>query len=151
MFYNKRIFQRCFNYPKKYWYKNITQIPLYFKLMRYLVKNGYDEYATWEIHHWFTITMKSILTEYRNCHYGVPILIDNYPCMVKTDEDKAREKENEDKWNSIIDRMIELLGYMDETNPVYEEMDYHQESLMREKAKNEFFELFSKYFYNLWD
>lgn len=49
MFYNKRIFERCFSYNN------------------------------WETHHWFTITMKSILSE------------------------------------------------------------------------NEFFELFSKYFYNLWD
>ena len=151
MFYNKRIFQRCFHHRKRYWYKNLTQIPLYFKLMRYLVKNGYDEYATWETHDWFTITMKSILTEYRKCHYGVPIIIDNYPHNAKTEEEKALEKENEDKWNSIIDRMIELLGYMDESNPIYDKMDYYQENSAQEKAKNEFFELFSKYFYNLWD
>lgn len=41
MFYNKRIFQRCFDYPKKYWYKNLTQIPLYFKLMHYLAKTDF--------------------------------------------------------------------------------------------------------------
>lgn len=151
MFYNKRIFKRCFSCHKKYWYKNLTQIPLYFKLMRYLIKAGYDEYATWETHHWFTITMKSILSEYREHHCGVPILIDNYPSTIETEEDKTREKENEDKWNSIIDRMIELLGYMDECNPIYLEMDYRQEGIMQEKAKNEFFELFSKYFYHLWD
>lgn len=40
MFYNKDIFKRCFNYRPKYWYKNIAKIPLYFRLMRYLIKHG---------------------------------------------------------------------------------------------------------------
>lgn len=151
MFYNKRIFKRCFSYNKKYWYKNLTRIPLYFKLMRYLIKTGYDEYATWETHYWFIITMKSILSEYREHHNGVPILIDKYPNTIITEKDRSLEKENEEMWNSIIDRMIEMLDYMDECNPIYSEMDYCQEEQMKEKAKNEFFALFSKYFYDLWD
>ena len=49
IFYNKQIFDSCFAYRRKYWYKNIGRIPRYFKLMHHLIKYGYDEYATWEI------------------------------------------------------------------------------------------------------
>ena len=141
IFYNKNIFKRCFNYRGRYWYKNIKYIPLYFKLMHHLIKYGYDEYATWETFNWFIDTMKSILPHYKN-HMGVPIVIDNYT-EEKTDE-------NEAKWYSIIDRMVELLDLMDEQNVRYEDSDYEWQDSEMNKAKDEFFELFSKYFYNLW-
>lgn len=142
MFYNKKIFQRCFNYKGKYWYKNIKYIPLYFKLMHHLVKYGYDEYATWETFNWFIDTMKLILPQYKN-HMGVPVVIDNYS------EEKADE--NETKWYSIIDRMVELLDLMDEQNVRYEDTDYKWQLTEMDAAKDEFFKLFSKYFYNLWE
>jgi hypothetical protein len=86
--------------------------------------------------------MKSILPQYKN-HTGTPIVIDNYT------EEKADE--NEAKWYSIIDRMVELLDLMDEHNVRYEDLDYAWQYNEMNKAKDEFFELFSKYFYNLWD
>lgn len=142
IFYNEKIFKRCFNYKGKYWYKNIKYIPLYFKLMHHLIKYGYDEYAEWETFNWFIGTMKSILPQYKN-HMGVPIVIDDY-----TDE---KEDENETKWYSIIDRMVELLDLMDEQNVRYEDTDYEWQHTEMNAAKDEFFELFAKYFYNLWD
>ena len=142
IFYNENIFKRCFNYRGRYWYKNIKYIPLYFKLMHHLIKYGYDEYATWGTFNWFIDTMKSILPHYKN-HMGVPIVIDNYT-EEKTDE-------NEAKWYSIIDRMVELLDLMDEQNVRYEDSDYKWQDSEMNKAKDEFFVLFSKYFYNLWD
>lgn len=154
MFYNKKIFQRCFRYEGRYWYKNIKEIPLYFRLIHHLVKHGYDEYASWETFSWFISIMKSILIKYREGHQSIPIVIDNYPWIIKTEEDKAKEHENEAKWESIVNRMIELLDDMDEYSPKYD--NYKFEDLKRknaemEAAKNEFFELFSKYFYDLWD
>lgn len=151
LFYNERIFKRCFHYPKKYWYKNIKYIPLYFRLIYHLIKHGYDEYATWETFDWFIDTMKDILIYYRDHHYGVPILLDNYPWKFETEEEKAIQHENESKWNSIVDRMIELLDNMDECNPKYDSMKYLETDKAINQAKDEFFELFSKYFYNLWD
>ena len=97
LFYNKRIFQRCFCYRAKYWYKNIANIPLYFKLMYHLIKHGYDEYATWETFNWFIDTMKSILISYRKNHYGVPIVVDNYPGQIKSDADKEIVRANDEK------------------------------------------------------
>lgn len=155
MFYNKKIFERCFSWRGKYWYKNIKEVPLYFRLMHHLIKNGYDEYATWETFNWFINTMKPILTSYRKNHYGTPVVIDNFPCIIKTDEDKAIAQENDAKWNSIIDRMIELLDLMDECNPKYDAPEYEEDLWLADAemtaAKDEFFQLFAEHFYRLWD
>lgn len=142
IFYNEKIFKRCFNWPKKYWYRNIKSIPLYFKLMHHLIKYGYDEYAGWETFNWFIDTMKPILQSYHN-HVGVPIVIENFS--------EDTHDENAAEWYRIVDRMIELLDLMDEENPKYEDADWKQQDDEMFKAKDEFFELFSKYFYNLWD
>lgn len=145
MFYNKNIFQRCFCYKGKYWYKNITSIPLYFKLMHELIKYGYDEIATWETFNWFINTMKSVLTRYNKTRQGTPLL---------GSLEDANIEEDEKMWQQIIKRMLELLDKMDEeyyisqmkTKHKYE--DYYPEM---EKAKDEFFKLFSEHFYRLWD
>ena len=138
LFYNEKIFKRCFYHRGKYWYKNITKIPLYFKLIHHLIKHGYDEYATWETFNWFIDTMKPILFHYRD-HNSVP-MIDDYT-----------EEESEEMWYGIVNRMIELLDLMDEGNVRYQLADYTWIYSEMNKAKDEFFELFSKYFYHLWD
>ena len=40
---------------------------------------------------------------------------------------------------------------MDENNYDYKELDFKEIYERQEEAKNKFFELFSKYFYALWD
>lgn len=142
LFYNKKIWNRCFDYRGRRWYKNITQIPLYFRLMHHLIKYGYDEYATWETYSWFMTTMKSILTQLRNNHYGYPV--------VSLDDEELQVK-SEIEYDKCLDKMITLLNEMDEDNPKYNHMDYKEKDNCMEKAKDEFFKLFSKYFYFLWD
>lgn len=138
MFYNEKIFKRCFCYRGRYWYKNIRHIPLYFKLMHHLVKYGYDEYARWETFNWFIDTMKSILVSYVTD-------ASSYPCEFETPEE----------WHEVLCHMLELLDLMDECNPKYDSEDYifGYEKTYNEmnEAKEEFFQLFAKYFYNLWD
>lgn len=154
MLYNEKIFKRFFNWPMRRWYKNVVEIPRYFKAMHYLVKHGYDEYATWETYDWFIDTMQDILKKYKAQHRGVPIVIDNFPFTSQpTEEEKEIMQENEDKWNDIVDRMIELLDLMDECSSKYKEYEFDFERITKEKceAKEEFFELFAEYFYNLWD
>lgn len=149
MFYNKAIFHRCFNYPKKYWYKNIRNIPLYFRLIHELVKYGYDEYATWETFNWFSATMKSVLIRYKEGHQGVPVIIEDYPI------DFQNEEANAEIWDKIIDRMIELLDLMQEDCSKYEHYEGIEGLKKRHKemdaAKCEFFNLFSKHYWDLWD
>lgn len=149
IFYNKRIFERCFHYKGKYWYRNIKNIPLYFELIHYLIKHGYDEYASWETFNWFIDIMKSILMKYNSGRCGTPIVIDNYFKLQESGIDA--DEENEKAWNDIVNRMIELLDLMDESNVSYEDTDYEWQYSEMNKAKDEFFELFAKYFYNLWD
>ena len=153
IFYNKQIFDRCFAYRGRYWYKNIGRIPRYFKLIHHLIKYGYDKYAIWETFDWFIYTMKSILERYRSTHTGVPILIEDYPFDSSDDskESKEKRKSNDELWDSIIDKMICLLDDMDENNPKYRYLDFREQDKLIEEAKNEFFKLFSEYFYNLWD
>ena len=141
MFYNEKIFKRCFDYRGRYWYKNIKYIPLYFKLMRHLIKHGYDEYANWETFDWFIYTMKDILVTYRNNHNGYPYV---------SFDDKVQEQA-EKKYDEDLDTMIALLDDMDEGNPKYNSMKYADVNKTMDSAKDEFFELFSKYFYHLWD
>ena len=126
--YNKKIFKRFFHWPMRYWYRNVANIPGYLRAMHYLIKHGYDEYATWETFDWFIDTMKSVLTEFRNTHSGYPVFT-----MESMDDETIDEFAK--RYDAGIDRMIELLGLMDENNG----------------AKEEFFELFSEYFYTLWD
>ena len=66
----------------------------------------------------------------------------------------------EEEWDNILDRMITHLYYMDETNVVNKlENDapkglspsYSAIHKVMNKHKEEFFKLFSEYFYNLWD
>lgn len=151
--YNEKIFKRCFCYRMRYWYKNIKNIPLYFTLMRYLIKNGYDEYAVWETFDWFIHTMKAILTEYKKHRHSVPVLLEDYPYDSCNDSEETQEKRklNDEMWEETVDKMLSLLDDMDEDNPKYARMDMIKHNEALEKAKNEFFELFSKYFYCLWD
>lgn len=150
---NKEIFERCFMFSGFRWYKNIKYIPRYFREMHFLIKNGYDKYAAWSINTWFMDTMKNILKRYREHHLSYPIVIDNYPFYSSNNskEDKQLRENNNRKWDGIIDSMINLLDDMDEFNPKYEGCDYFKSSEMQTEAKNKFFELFSQYFYCLWD
>ncbi len=146
LFYNEKIFKRCFHHPARYWYKNIKYIPLYFKLMHHLIKHGYDEYATWETFDWFIDTMKEILTVYRNNHNGYPVFN-----MALMDDDSKEFEAIRDKYDGDIDHMIELLDAMDENSDRYENKLYIDKHNSMNAAKDEFFELFAKYFYDLWD
>ena len=131
--------------------KRIRGIPEYFLQKHYLHKHGYDIAARWDTDLWFISTIRDVLTEYLNHHTGCPCLDETIPT------DKWHEE-----WEKVIERMIELLDMMDSYNPIYE-IDYTNETTeatwRKEKedyekmnsAKDEFFQLFSKWFYYLWD
>ena len=151
MFYNKKIFERCFDYKGKDWYKNILYIPTYFNQMRRLIKYGYDPMAIWDLDYWFMDTMKHILKEYNSNRSGTPILIDYSTASITDDDEKALTELNDKMWDDIINRMIELLDLMDECNDAYDEYTWKQTDEAVNKAKAEFFALFSEHFYRLWD
>lgn len=47
--------------------------------------------------------------------------------------------------------MLALLDEMDEENHEYDNKNYHQKQTKMNTAKDDFFKLFSQYFYCLWD
>lgn len=105
---------------------------------------GYDYVDTFETFAKFIERYTEILTEYRKKHCGIPMEF----------------IEAEEEWDNVIDEMLYHLHYMDEET-VREELEkdvsddwhahYKTVSEVMDKHKDAFFELFSKYFYNLWD
>ena len=106
--------------------------------MHFLVKHGYDEYATWETFNWFTYTMKEILTHYKEKNSDAPFILDAPELDPYSDE---YTELNQQEWNNALDEMLALINKMNES----------EEEDVRNTAKERFFLLFSKYFYYLWD
>ena len=92
--------------------------------------------------------MKPILTYYRDHRTGTPFVLEDENIIFNNEEHTAR---NEAFYDSILNKMLDLLEKMDETNYDYKELDLKEIYEKQEEAKNKFFELFSKYFYALWD
>lgn len=104
--------------------------------------NDYDSVDTFEIFDKFIDRYSKILVELRNNHHG-------YPAEM-----------TEEEWNNVLDEMIYHLYYMKEDNVIEALMDGVPEGWVvnhkiaykiMEKHKNEFFKLFSEYFFSLWD
>lgn len=105
-------------------------------------KRGFAWGDVWGMDAWFISTAKPMLEQMLKKHCG-------HPCGVENEE-----------WEDILQEMIKCLELMDEDKARVqlgiEEGDYSAESykkvgeLMEEK-KNRFFELFSKWFFDLWD
>ena len=112
---------------------NLKDIPIYFKRLAFLLKHGYSPMAQWETYHWFICVMREIFTFYKNERAG-DMLIEDVP---------------EDKWKDINDELYDnLLSLLDDMD---EEKYYPNDTIKMERAKEEFFKLFSKHFYDFWD
>lgn len=105
--------------------------------------NGYDSVDTFEIFDKFVDRYIKILNKFRNNHDGYPINL-----------------QSNDEWNDVLDEMIYHLHYMKEDNIIEELLDGVPEGWtvsnktvyeIMNKHKDEFFKLFSEYFYSLWD
>ena len=107
-------------------------------------KNGYSERDVWEMRDWFIRTAKPMLRELSAKAY-------NYP-----------EEAGEEQWREILLEMADLLEIMDVWDDTAArkqagvETDDKSEiavqliSTEKEKAKNRFFFLFNKWFYDMW-
>ena len=109
---------------------------------------GYAWSDVWSMDYWFMRTVKPMLLHLYHNHHGVPMEFENHP----------------DGWKEVLNEMIHCLDMMDEDNAYaffgfceiedYDRMtkeDYLNIFNTMEENKNRFFELFSKYFYDLWD
>ena len=103
---------------------------------------GYDSVDVFDAFEQFIERYTKILTDLKKYKNG-------FPCDM-----------TEDEWDGIIDEMIYHLYYMNESNINKELEKYAPDGWLpclgttdeiMYKHKDEFFKLFSKYFYNLWD
>lgn len=125
-----------FGYRGWYWYKNIGDFWTLIKRVFFTLKHGYAPQALWETDGWFIGVMREILTNYRDNRIFVGVF--------KSETETAEE--NEQKTNEMLDRMIKLLDKM--------ELDFIKDDETEEEsnaAKEEFFALFSRYFYYFWE
>lgn len=110
-------------------------------------KRGYSNSDVWDMDTWFIDTIKPMLIHLKEHGCSYPM-----------------EFEDRDEWCAVLDEMIGCLILMSEDN-VHKHLGFDYidgwKYMMREdharvyKAmndnKNRFFELFNKYFYDLWD
>lgn len=132
-----------FMFRGKNWWRNLKDIPIFIKRIFFTLKHGYSPVARFETFEWFITVMREILINYRDNRTGTPVVIPDY-----NTDDLINEDKNIEAYNNILNEMIELLDKMDECNY----LAYDNASLeAMNTAKDKFFELFSKYFYTLWD
>lgn len=112
-------------------------------------KRGYSYRDVWDMDYWFIRTVCPMLTNLRD--YGISL-----PSGLSLPDTKNNRK----VWEDILTEMIELLNLMDEDGASeylgIADNDYSHASRKKVYAlmvdsKNRFFELFSKYFFDLWD
>ena len=103
---------------------------------------GYDDTEVFNTDLTFIDRYLKILKDFSKNHHGYPPSITN------------------EQWDDILDEMIKHLSLMTEDNVETElkkgmpdsfEPDYKTVSEIMDRHKDEFFKLFSKWFYNLWD
>ena len=135
-----------FMFHGKDWWRNLKDIPIFIKRIFFTLKHGYSPVAQWETFSWFISVMREILINYRDNRMGTPVVIPGYNI-----DDLISENKNIEIYNNILNKMIKLLDQMDENNSAYNDVSLEEMHSAMDTAKNKFFELFSKYFYTLWD
>lgn len=122
-----------FGYCGRYWFRNIKDLWILIKRVFFVLRHGYSPQALWEMDAWFIDVMKELLTWQR----------DNRMSVGYFEKETANENENKEKTDELLNHM---LGLLEKADP-FQTGEFEE----AEKAKNEFLELFSKYFYKFWD
>lgn len=111
-------------------------------------KRGYSYGDVWDMDFWFMRTVKPMLIHLRDHGIGIP----NELYLQDADNERIL-------WENTLTEMINCLELMNEDNAEKylgtegkDCIGYHNKKwALMEENKNRFFELFSKYFYCLWD
>lgn len=107
-------------------------------------KRGYAYRDVWNLDSWFISTVQPMLVHLRDHGIGIPLAFDN-------------PHGDRSAWKNMLTEMINCLDMMDEEKVIehlgggMEIEDYKKCSKIMEENKNKFFELFSMYFFDLWD
>lgn len=108
----------------------------FFKELRFFLHYGFPYEAMYNHYEYFIKTTKEILNQYLESHLGYP---------------GFDEGDTNESWEDTLHHMIELLDQMEETYDYSTPYKLDGEEERMNKAKDEFFSLYSKWFYCLWD
>ena len=139
LFYNEKIFKRCFSFRARYWYKNLRYIPLYFKQLHFLIKNGYDVSATWAVDEWFFENISKILNKFEKQTIGIPLKVEG----IQLDEERNNEDIINEKWHEILKLMANDAEFVHK--------NYWDLNDIIAPVQERFFKYFTKYINHLWD
>lgn len=143
----------------------IRIVKLFFRDVKYSIqriKYGWCESDTWGIDYWFLNVVPDMLLYLKNNKHGYPISFD---------ENGEQILNSEEEWDKVLDEIIYLFhessedycsiknrynselanGFADENKKHLWIQEEKNLGNYREQCKNQAFELFSKYFYDLWD
>ena len=130
-YYRKSPYLKRYIWSNIKWYvREVINAP---KRTRELKKKGYTYETLWAIDSWFLEIMPKILKEFRE-------KTQSYPCQLTPEQ-----------WDKILSDMEQYLYKMSEEYYDRDKMEYKEIDRQRMAAKEKFFELFSEYFYDLWD
>ena len=83
------------------------------KWMCQRVWKGYCDYDLFSIDDWFMRIMPEMLKEYKETRHGSPVTVNYHSHALFLDEEERNQAVHHD-WDEKLDRMIFLLGEMDE-------------------------------------
>lgn len=146
------------------------------KFIRQRAKRGFADQDVWSIDYWFIDVMSKMLTQLKNTQHGVPVMQDDDGNIMSMEDASKKWQEALDKMIFLLHEMNEETcsfqnPYDDDLISVYSIRYSHHPSELpeykdtvdkylnkekeianyRNECKDEFFVLFSKYFWNLWD
>ena len=125
----KNIFYDILHFPKNF-YK-------FLKELHFFLKHGFLYEAMYNHCDWFAETEKKILERLLECHSGYP---------------GVEGASTNEEWEDILKEMIDCLGVLCEEYVSFGDYEaYLKQTEAKDKAKERFFELFSKWYYRLWD
>lgn len=128
------LFDTPISHPFNWIKHTLKDTRILIRRISFLLAHGYNEQALWENYAYFIDMYSEILTWYRYNRMGTPVI-------TGTDYfTNEGDKRNEEAYNTLIDKMRELLSKMatDDDVPNVE-------------VAREFFNLFSQHFYSFWD
>lgn len=151
--------------------RSLTRWPHDFKIflqrLHFCFKKGLSPVSTFETYSYFLSAWRIGLAGLLEWNSGYPCVCPTLTNLQRADyveysyENRTEliangyylleSKEASDEWRRILTRMLVLLDAMDEENPLYEEWSEKERSAAMNNAKEEFFRILERVWWNLWD
>ena len=142
-------------------------LKIFLQRLHFCLKKGLSPVSTFETYSYFLSAWRIGLAGLLKWNSGYPCVCPTLTNLQRADyveysyENRTElvangyylieDKEASDEWRRILTRMLVLLDGMDEENPLYEEWSEEERSAAMNNAKEEFFRILERVWWNLWD